>query len=53
MRRIAAEAADPARSWADVAHAFGWFDQAHMDKDFHALAGAAPSAFPLAHRAGR
>lgn len=50
---IAAKAADPARSWADVAHEFGWFDQAHMDKDFHALAGAAPSAFPLAHRAGR
>lgn len=50
---IDAKSVDAARSWADVAHEFGWFDQAHMDKDFHALAGAAPSAFPLAHRAGR
>ena len=50
---IAAKSANPARSWADVAHEFGWFDQAHMDKDFHALAGAAPSDFPLAHQAGR
>lgn len=50
---IAAKSADPARSWTEVAHEFGWFDQAHMDKDFHALAGAAPSVFPLAHRAGR
>ncbi|WP_375383285.1 helix-turn-helix domain-containing protein [uncultured Sphingomonas sp.] len=40
---VAARAAAPDRPWTDIAHDLGWFDQAHMDKDFRALAGAPPS----------
>lgn len=45
---IAAKARTPERRWTEIAHAFGWFDQAHLDKDFRALAGTSPSAFPFA-----
>jgi len=31
--------------WADVAHASGFTDQAHLIRDFRALAGAPPDAF--------
>jgi AraC-like DNA-binding protein len=44
---LVARRAAPERRWADIAQDCGWFDQAHMDKDFRALAGAAPSAFPI------
>ncbi len=40
---VAAKAAAPDRPWTDIAHDLGWFDQAHMDKDFRALAGVPPS----------
>ena len=40
-----AKATAPQTSWTEIAHTFGWFDQAHLDKDFRALAGASPSAF--------
>jgi AraC-like DNA-binding protein len=40
-----AKAEDPAASWAEIAHQFGWFDQAHLDKDFIALAGTSPTDF--------
>lgn len=38
----------PDKSWTDIAHDCGWFDQAHMDKDFLALAGTPPSRFVAA-----
>ncbi|WP_217430236.1 helix-turn-helix domain-containing protein, partial [Sphingomonas bacterium] len=50
---LAAKSAAPERSWTDIAHDFGWFDQAHLDKDFRALAGSIPSAYPLAHQVER
>ncbi len=40
-----AKAADPLISWTEIAHQFGWFDQAHLDKDFIALTGASPTDF--------
>ena len=40
-----AKRADPRLSWTEVAHQFGWFDQAHLDKDFIALTGASPTGF--------
>jgi AraC-like DNA-binding protein len=42
---LEAKAAAPATSWTEIAHQFGWFDHAHLDKDFLALAGASPSRF--------
>lgn len=36
---------EPTISWTEIAHQFGWFDQAHLDKDFAALAGASPTDF--------
>jgi AraC-like DNA-binding protein len=40
-----AKRADPRLTWTDIAHQFGWFDQAHLDKDFLALAGDSPTGF--------
>lgn len=39
----------PAPSWTHVAHACGYADQSHLNHDFRALAGIAPSAY-LAQR---
>lgn len=36
---------DPARSWAEIVHEAGYFDQAHFVRECHALVGAAPSKF--------
>lgn len=33
----------PKRSWLDIAHDLGYHDHMHMVRDFHDLAGAAPS----------
>lgn len=40
-----AKLAAPTTTWTEIAHQFGWFDQAHLDKDFAALAGASPTDF--------
>ena len=32
----------PTKSWTDVAHRFGYFDQMHMVHDFTELAGSSP-----------
>ncbi|WP_372706815.1 helix-turn-helix domain-containing protein [Brevundimonas sp.] len=37
----------PSVGWTELAHAHGYFDHAHMLKDFRGLAGATPSSFPL------
>ncbi|WP_174285146.1 AraC family transcriptional regulator [Sphingomonas bacterium] len=44
---LTAHRATPDRSWTDIAHDLGWFDQAHLDKDFRALAGSTPTDFPI------
>jgi len=42
---LEAKRARPAITWTEIAHQFGWFDQAHLDKDFVDLAGASPVDF--------
>jgi AraC-like DNA-binding protein len=42
---LAAKAANPEMSWAEIAQESGYFDQAHLDKDFLDLADASPTAF--------
>ncbi len=42
--RVALDAC-PAARLADVAHAFGYADQAHLAREFRALAGVAPSTY--------
>jgi AraC-like DNA-binding protein len=42
---LAARDARPGRSWTDLAHAHGYFDQAHLQRDFHSFAGTAPGGF--------
>jgi AraC-like DNA-binding protein len=37
--------ARPGRKWTELAHSFGYFDQAHLQRDFHAFAGTAPGGF--------
>ena len=43
--RALALAADPARNWADTALAAGYSDQAHLSREFSALAGLSPQAW--------
>ena len=38
-----AKMGSPQRSWLDIAHGYGYFDQMHMIRDFRGLAGDAPS----------
>jgi AraC-like DNA-binding protein len=35
----------PARSWTEIIHETGYFDQAHFIRECHALVGVAPSQF--------
>ena len=37
----------------DLAHAYGWYDQAHFNRDFVALVGTTPGAYRDASRAPR
>ncbi|MGJ7543729.1 helix-turn-helix domain-containing protein [Variovorax sp. LT1R16] len=43
--RTLALAADPARSWTDIALDAGYSDQAHLGREFTALAGLSPQAW--------
>ena len=38
-----AKLVDPSRSWLDVAHGAGYYDQMHLVRDFHSLSGASPT----------
>lgn len=42
---VGAREASPQRSWTDIAHAFGFSDQAHLAREFRALAGRAPGDY--------
>jgi AraC-like DNA-binding protein len=35
----------PERSWTDILHEFGYFDQAHFIREFHMFAGISPTGF--------
>jgi AraC-like DNA-binding protein len=45
---------DEAARWTDIAYSAGYYDQAHMIRDFHEFAGATPTGFArsLAPEAG-
>lgn len=45
QRAIGISRAHPAMPWAAVAARVGYYDEAHLNLDFHALAGCAPSQF--------
>ncbi|WP_269515825.1 helix-turn-helix domain-containing protein [Brevundimonas subvibrioides] len=36
---------DPSRPWTALAQDHGYFDQSHLQRDFHAFAGTAPGGF--------
>jgi methylphosphotriester-DNA--protein-cysteine methyltransferase len=38
-----AKLADPARTWLDIAHSFGYYDQMHMIHDFELLGRNTPT----------
>jgi|SRR5690242_2445057 len=42
---LTAHRKQPARSWTDIAHEAGYFDQAHFGRDCRELVDAAPSQF--------
>lgn len=42
---LEAKVLDPRRSWADVAHTLGYFDQMHMVHDFQQFADQSPATF--------
>ncbi len=44
---IAAKSARPEASWAEIAHEFEYFDQAHLNKEFRSLADATPTTLVL------
>ena len=44
-RAIDAARADAGTTWTSIAAAVGYYDQAHLIADFHAIAGATPGAF--------
>ncbi|MGY3527797.1 AraC-like DNA-binding protein [Bradyrhizobium sp. USDA 4452] len=43
-RALVARRDAPNRSWTDIAHELGYFDQAHFIRDCHAFAGLPPSS---------
>jgi AraC-like DNA-binding protein len=42
QRALDAGAARPDKTWCEIAHEFGYYDQAHMARDFISLGGATP-----------
>ncbi len=45
FQRAVALATDPQPSWAEIALRCGYYDQAHMIRDFHQFAGSSPGEF--------
>lgn len=45
LGQVLALAADPTRDWAEVAVDAGFFDQAHLTREFGAMAGLSPQAW--------
>ena len=45
FQRAVALAADPEPSWAEIALRCGYYDQAHMIRDFNQFAGSSPGEF--------
>ncbi|HVY88123.1 MAG TPA: helix-turn-helix domain-containing protein, partial [Hyphomonadaceae bacterium] len=43
-RAVTARREEPGRSWTDIIHDFGYFDQAHFIRECHAFAGLAPTS---------
>jgi AraC-like DNA-binding protein len=43
----------PSLSWAQLAHHVGYFDEAHLDKDFRAFTGHTPTAYRRVLRRAR
>ena len=50
FRSVVARVQNPADTWVNIASEFGYFDQAHLIRDFNQFAGESPSSF-LANRA--
>ncbi|MFI0421664.1 helix-turn-helix domain-containing protein [Spongiactinospora sp. 9N601] len=50
--RLLMSTAGPGASLAEVAATAGYFDQAHMNRDFRAMAGSAPARLLATYRAG-
>jgi len=44
QRALDAKRLFPERSWLNIAHEFGYFDQMHMVRDFQSLGGNAPNS---------
>jgi AraC-like DNA-binding protein len=43
-RALVARRDAPSRSWTDIIHELGYFDQAHFIRECHAFAGLPPSS---------
>lgn len=48
---IAAIDIEPTTPWTEIAHQYGWFDQAHFIRDFKRHTGVTPSTYVAAQRA--
>jgi AraC-like DNA-binding protein len=44
-RAVKPFARDDGRRWADIAQDCGYYDQAHLNRDFRTFAGGSPSDF--------
>jgi len=44
-RALVARRNTPERSWTDILHELGYFDQAHFIREFHMFAGISPTGF--------
>jgi AraC-like DNA-binding protein len=52
QRALRLAAAEPARSWGEIALACGYYDQSHFNRDFRRLAGTTPTEYRARQLAG-